>query len=150
MGHDYSLCLGKKIIILEDIGNFKSSFHTQWLKLQVGNDRILKSENLEILSGQKLSFFSWEIKTQAKFCFSRETQANSQDKSKTLKSTKLDCIFILFFFFLAYWYSSDINQEFDTWHLLFMALLAVVIKTCLGLEWHVNNILLKLLTVVKT
>ena len=76
---------------------------------------------------------------------------NSQDKSKTLKSTKLDCIFILFFFFfLAYWYSSDINQGFDTWHLLFMTLLAVVIKTCLGLEWHVNNILLKLLTVVKT
>ena len=31
-----------------------------------------------------------------------------------------------------------------------MTLLAVVIKTCLGLEWHVNNILLKLLTVVKT
>ena len=76
---------------------------------------------------------------------------NSQDKSKTLKSTKLDCIFILFFFF--FWPIGillNINQEFDTWHLLFMTLLAVVIKTCLGLEWHVNNILLKLLTVVKT
>lgn len=97
MSHVYYLCLEKQIIILEDRGNFQNSFHTQQLKLQVGNDRILKLENLKILFGQKPSFFSWETETQAQFCFSRETQpTNSQAKSKTLKSTKVGCIFMLF------------------------------------------------------
>lgn len=67
--------------------------------LQVGNDRIVKLENLELLFGRKPSFFSWETETQGKFCFSREIQpTNSQAKSKRPKSTKLDHIFILFLF----------------------------------------------------
>ena len=98
----------------------------------------------------------------AKFCFSREIGYSRflQVDGLLIVRTSLRLwnqlsyiaflFFFFFFFFLAYWYSSDINQGFDTWHLLFMTLLAVVIKTCLGLEWHVNNILLKLLTVVKT
>lgn len=31
-----------------------------------------------------------------------------------------------------------------------MTLLAVMMKICLGLEWHVNHILFKILTMVKT
>ena len=67
-----SSCGTLKEIVMYPIIFFLMSLSLSYMGLMeeiscVGNDRILKPENLEILFGQKPSFFSWEIETKQNF-----------------------------------------------------------------------------------